>query len=367
MSTRPGGIAPHVLHVLPDEGAIERIAAFGTALRHTLVTADGSMPAGLTKSAYLKPASAFPPLGGLPTPGRMQKLARAMTAFDLVLTYGPQALDVAMAHTLFRDAMELPALVHHESAPDTEHQFRQKWYRRLALGKSAGVVVPGEALEKAALVDWQQPLGRVKTISPGLDTKAFANRPKSDSFRLIKHANEKWVGAAPDMARSQEIIGLLRAFARISEPWQLVIVGERRDDPEVDKELDRLQFGDRVHFVGEVKDPARVMGLFDIYVVLADTDAFPLATAQAMAASVPVVAPMGSGSAQILAPEGATWLYDPATADMLGQHLAGLAHDKAERALVGEANRARAVREYDRDKVHATYRRLYASAMKQEF
>ena len=367
MTARAGGIAPHVLHILPDAGGIARIAAFGNALRHTLVTADGHMPAGLTKSAYLKPASTFPPLGGLPTPGRMQKLARAMTAFDLVLTYGPDALDVAMAHTLFRDAMELPPLIHHESEPDTGQHFRRRWYRRLALGKSAGVVVPGETLENAALVDWQQPLGRVKTIPPGVDTKAFAKRPKNDGFRLIKHGEENWVGAAPDMTRLDNLLALLRAFDRMAKPWQLVIMGDRREDGAIDQEIDRLQIGDRVHFVGEVKDPTRLVGLFDIFAVIADNAAFPTGTVQAMAAAVPVIAPAGSESAQLLAPESAAWLYDPHSPGMLGDHLVGLSNDKAERALLGEANRALAVREYDRDKVLATYRRLYASAMRQEF
>lgn len=367
MSAGTGGIAPHVLHVLPDAAAIERIAAFGNKLRHTLVTASGEMPAGLTKSPYLKPASDFPALSGLPTPGRMQKLARAMTPFDLVLTYGPEALDVAMGHTLFRDAMELPALVHHERQPDVENQFRRKWYRRLALGKSAGVVVPGETLEQAALVDWQQPMGRVKTISPGIDTKAFAKRPRSDGFRLIKHAEEKWVGSAPDMTRSQDLVSLLRAFDRLGPQWQLVVMGERLEDAVVERELDQLQLSDRVHFVGEVRDPTRVVGLFDIYAVAGDADCFPLHTVQAMAASVPVIAPRPSESAQLLAPENGPWLFEPGDQSMFADHLDGLSHDKAERARVGEANRAFAVKEHDRDKVLATYRRLYASAMKQEF
>ena len=158
------GLAPSVLHVLPDASAIALIRAFGNGLRHTLVTSDGELPPGLVSSPRLKAARSFPPIGGLPLPGRMQALARAMTPFDLVLTHGWKALDVAMAHTLFQDAMGLPALVHHEHEPDPARSMRRTWYRRLALGKARGVIVPDEALEAAALVDWQQPLGRVTTI-----------------------------------------------------------------------------------------------------------------------------------------------------------------------------------------------------------
>ena len=160
MSVSTGELPPHLLHILPTAQSVELIGAFGGKLRHTLVTPDGTLPEGLRASSYIKPANDFPVLTGLKLPGRMQKLARAMTPFDLVLTHGASALDVAMAHTMFKDVMSLPALIHHENDPDAKRSLKKTWYRRIALGKSSGIVVPGERLEEAALVDWQQPMGR---------------------------------------------------------------------------------------------------------------------------------------------------------------------------------------------------------------
>ena len=367
MSGNTGELAPHILHVLPQGASVEFIGALGNRLRHTLVTPDGELPDGLRKSPYLKPANGFPPLEGLPMPGRMQKLARAMTPFDLVLTHGAGALDVAMAHTLFKDAMSLPPLVHHEYVPDSQSAFRRKWYRRLALGKSAGVVVPGEQLEEAALVDWQQPMGRVKRIAPGIDTKTFANRPKMDGFRLIKHAGEKWIGAWPESPGSAGVGQLVRALADLDEGWNLIVLGERQETGSVEAEIDRLGLNDRVHFPGAVKEPARVMGLFDLFVDPGKTQGFPERVVMAMASGVAVIVPREGGNDEIVADPNREWLVQGTSESMLSANLHALARDEALRKGIGEANRARAVLEFDREKAIATLRRLYSSAMKREF
>lgn len=367
MSAAKGDLAPHILHVLPQGLSANIIGAFGTALRHTLVTETGELPDGLRESAYLRPASNFPPLQGLQLPGRMQKLARAMTPYDLVLTHGPQSLDVAMAHTLFKDAMDLPPLIHHEYEPDARGSFRRKWYRRIALGKAAGLVVPGETLEEAALVDWQQPMGRVKRIAPGIDTKVFAKRPRRDGFRLIKHPGEHWVGAWPERSDENGLTMLVRSFAELAADWHLVVAGEDARSGAIQAEIDRLEINDRVHFPGAVKDPARIIGLFDIFVEPSPGSSFPTHIAEAMAAGVPVVAPRSGEAEQVVAQSNVEWLFTAGSESGLAAHLRALSVDKALRAGIGEANRARAVKQFDREKAIATYRRLYSSAMKREF
>ena len=367
MTAAHDGIAPNVLHVFPTAESAELIAAFGIKLRHTLVTADGALPAGLRKSPYLKPASDFPRLGGALGPGRMQKLARAMTPFDLVLTHGYEALDVAMAHTLFKDAMNLPPLIHHEHELDAKHGLKRKWYRRIALGKASGLVVPGEALEERALVDWQQPMGRVKRIAPLLDTKAFAKKPKHDSLRLIKHPGEHWVGCWPGEQDSSRLAALVERIAELPDEWHLVVMGDGQERSDSQAQIDRLEINDRVHFLASSIAPAKVMGLFDIFVSLSGRGTFPVHVVEAMAASVAVLAPHTPEMEGILPQAAQEWLYDQGASGSLSAYLGALAKDKGLRTTLGEANRAKAMQDFDRDKTLATYRRLYSSAMKREF
>ena len=363
MSKPDDGIPPHVLHVCPDRAAMERIAHYGRKLRHTVVTDDDLVMQAAPRGLTIKRASSFPSLDGVPTPGRMQKLARAMTPFDLVLTHGWDALDVAMAHTLFKDAMQLPPLVHHESDLGEKEarklSRRRTWYRRIALGKSSGLVVPSERLEEVALVDWQQPLGRVKRISPGIDTKAFAKKPRADGFRLIKRPGEFWVGAH---AETGGLAMLASAFSALDDAWHLVILGDGART-ETEGVVDRLEINDRVHWAGPVAQPEKVVGLFDIYAAPADPGDFPFGAAQAMAAAVPLVAPDEGEIAHCVSDPNHPYLFQTGDETALAEQLTALAGDKRVRAEVGEANRAHAVANFDSDKALATYRRLYASAM----
>lgn len=84
--TSARGAAPHILHLLPDSTpqAAARtamlIAAFGRAYRHSILAADPGQRQWLGGNggsvAWL---TGFPELAGAPTPGRLNRLARAST------------------------------------------------------------------------------------------------------------------------------------------------------------------------------------------------------------------------------------------------------------------------------------------------
>ena len=178
MNTARGGAVPHILHLHStfapggkELRTVQLINAFGKKARHTIVSAEPERLGAaerIARNIDVRLQPDFPSLKGRPTPGRLQKLAKAMRGFDLVCTYNWGAMDAVMAHTLFKDLHNLPPLIHHEDGFDESELKKLKtsrtWYRRIALGKSAGLVVPSERLEEIALVDWQQPLGRVLSL-----------------------------------------------------------------------------------------------------------------------------------------------------------------------------------------------------------
>ena len=373
---------PHVLHLysgVTDEGEVRRILdlvnAFGRKLEHSIVFAEDGAMLGYKdfgKGIEVDLSPDFPSLDGKPLPGRLTRIAKAMQPFDLVLSYNYGAIDAAMAHTLFKDAFSLPPLIHFEDDLGEEHADRLKrgrtWYRRLALGKTAGLVVPTERLEEIALVDWQQPLGRVKHIPFGIDTKLFAMRTKPDALRLIKRPGEKWIGAATSFTDAADLPMLVRAFAQIEdESWQLVLLGEGPARGKIEAEIDRLQINDRVHLPGPGRDPDRALGLFDIFAMAADDPPFPAALVKAMASGLPVASPATKTLSGIVADENAHILSAPGNEARLGELLANLSGDASLRETLGEANRRKAVGQFEQDKILATLRRLFASAMKREF
>lgn len=382
MKRARGGTVPHILHLQStfapggkELRTVQLINAFGKKARHTIVSAEPENLGAaqrIDKGINLRLQPEFPSLKGWPLPGRLQKLAKAMKAYDLVCTYNWGAMDAVMAHTLFKDLHNLPPLIHHEDGFDESELNKLKpsrtWYRRIALGRAAGLVVPSEKLEEIALVDWQQPLGRVKRIANGIDTKAFAMRPKKDALRLIKHPGEFWVGTLAGLRTIKNLPRLVRVFADLPENWQLVILGDGEDAVReaILAEADRLGINHRVHLPGAVTDPARVIGLFDIFALSSDSEQFPLSVVEAMAAGLPVVAPAVGDIVHMVGEPNVEFIAPPGNEEELGMALVQLAVSKELRREVGEANRTKAVAQFDEAKMIATYRRLYASAMGRE-
>ena len=138
-----------------------------------------------------------------------------MSGYDLICTYNWGAMDAVMAHTVFADAFKLPPLVHHEDGFNEDEanglKRRRNWYRRIALGRTAALVVPSERREDIALNIWQQPRSRVRRIPNGIDTRAYAAPPKRDILpRLVKHKTEMWVGSLAGLRKVKQLDMLVR-------------------------------------------------------------------------------------------------------------------------------------------------------------
>lgn len=370
--------APRVLHLHSTFSAggkelrcVQLINAFGSKLSHAIISADPNAYGAaehIAKGRDVIYPRNFPSLSGKPLPKRLRALASAMKQYDLVLTYNWGAMDAVMAHTLFKDAMGLPPLIHHEDGFNEDEQDRLKssrnWYRRIALGKASGVVVPSEVLEGIALQTWQQPIGRVKHIPNGIDTKGFVAKPRPDALRgVIKHEGEKWVGSLAGLRAVKNQTALVRAVARLPEEWQLVIVGDGPERDAIRDAADAADIAHRVHLPGFVAKPKTFLGLFDIFALSSRSEQFPLSVVEAMAAGLPVAAPAVGDIAAMVAEENVPFIVGPNDQDALSQALLTLAADADRRQTIGQANRAKARSQFDEAKMIATYRRLYASAL----
>jgi len=364
------------LHSSFDAGGKELRAAklmnaFGKGIEHSVVSAEpdafGALVAVKDGIDVAVPRD-FPALSGSPTPGRLRVLARAMQGFDLVLSYNWGAMDGVMAHTVFGRHYRLPPLVHHEDGFNQDEaqglKTSRNWFRRIALGRAAALVVPSRRLEEIALGAWQQPRWRVHRIGNGIDTAAYSVRPKPDALpRIVKRAGEKWLGTLAGLRTVKNLPRLVRAFAGLSEEWQLVIVGEGPERDAIRAEALRLGLSHRVHLPGFVADPAKAAGLFDLFALSSDSEQFPISVVEAMAAGLAVVSPAVGDIAAMIAPENAPFIAPPGDEAALAAHLQALAADDRLRAAVGKANRARARSEYDQARMIAAYRALYSRVM----
>lgn len=354
--------------------AVQLMNAFGRKLRHSIISAEpGKYGAHDHISSIVKVdyPRKFPSLKGFPSPGRLARLAKAMKPYDLVLTYNWGAMDAVMAHTVFAENMNLPPLIHHEDGFNedeaSELKIRRNWYRKIALGRASGLVVPSKRLEEIALSVWQQPRGRVMRISNGIDTKAFAKRPSPGAIRVMKRGGEFWVGTLAGFRKVKQLDRLVKAFAALPENWQLVLIGEGPERDTISQTAEELSITHRVHMPGAVSDPSKVIGLFDIFALSSASEQFPLSVVEAMAAGLPVAAPDVGDIRDMVSQINRDYIAHEGDTPDLGRKLDLLSRDEDLRKALGEANRARARELYDSAAMVETYRALYSSAMGRAF
>jgi glycosyltransferase involved in cell wall biosynthesis len=367
------------LHSSFDRGGKELRAArlmnaFGRGPEHVVVSAVPSAMAAksaVDRGIKVSYPTDFPSLSGRPTPGRLQRLAAAMKPFDLVLTYNWGAMDAVMAHTIFRDFLKLPPLVHHEDGFNEDEAGRLKtsrnWYRRIALGRADALVVPSRKLEAVALGPWQQPRGRVKLIPNGIALAAYSKKPAPDALpRIVKRPGELWVGTLAGLRAVKNLPRLVRAFAGLPEEWQLVILGDGPERETIKAQAHDSGVAHRVHLPGFAPDPSKAVGLFDVFALSSDSEQFPISVVEAMAAGLPVASPAVGDVAAMVSQENRGLICSPDDDDALAAVLAKLTADAALRKQVGAANRTHALAHYDEKTMIFAYRQVYARAMRRK-
>ena len=352
--------------------AVKLINAFGKTVEHAIVSAQ---PEAMSAAAAIDPRITvhcledFPSLQGKPLPRRLQGLAKAMQGYDLILTYNWGAMDAVMAHTIFRDHYSLAPLVHHEDGFNEDESDGLKrsrnLYRRIALWRSSALIVPSRKLEMIALHAWQQPRGKVRRIANGIDTAAYARKPRPDALpRIIKRDGEKWLGTLAGLRPVKNLPRLVRAFVGLPNEWQLVILGEGPEREAIRAEALRLKAAHRVHLPGFVGEPAKAVGLFDLFALSSDSEQFPVSVVEAMAAGLAVVSPDVGDVADMVSEENRQFISRPGDEADLAAKIGALGADDALRGAVGEANRKRATAEYDEKTMISAYRATYARALR---
>lgn len=353
--------------------AVRLMNAFGAAARHAVVS---SIPEALGARGAIDPALdvEFPtdvPLAGRPGPGRLRRLARSCAAFDLVLTYNWGAIDAVMARRLFGG----PPLIHHEDGFNQDEIMRQHpvrvGWRRFALPAANRLIVPSQLLESIAGTSWRQPADKIVRIANGIAVDRFAGEPEADAIPGFRRApDEIVVGTLAGLRAVKNLPRLVRAFAAATrlagKPMRLVIVGQ---GPERDRILATAQaegVADRMLLPGFLPDPARYLGLFDIFALSSDSEQAPISLVEAMAAGLPVIATAVGDVASMVAPENSAFIVRADDEPGFAQSIANVAIGDALRLRLGAANRRHA-REYFREEgMIAAYRSVYNAALGKE-
>jgi glycosyltransferase involved in cell wall biosynthesis len=194
-------------------------------------------------------------------------------------------------------------------------RFRLLRYGVLRLGASH-VVAVSESLRREFQARSGFPAERTSVVYNGIDLESFHPGDGAKVRQELGVSNGEFVfGALGNIRGPKAYDVLLRAAALLatdSVPSRVVIVGDTGGTvyPGLAALASSLGLGARVTFAGFRQDVPEVLRAFDALALSSRTEGFSLATVQAMATGIPVVATRSGGPEEILE-DGITGLLVP--------------------------------------------------------
>ena len=366
---------PHILHVHgsfslggKEARATRLMNIWGDKARHSIMSAD---PFAMGARDAIDPGIEVaypdaPSFAGKPGFARYREIRAFLKGFNLVLTYNWGAMDAVMAHRLGGGtAKGLPPLIHHEDGFNADEaeglKTKRNLFRRIALQRAHGLVVPSVLLEGIACNVWKQPAHRLHLIRNGIDVARYGVPPVTDAIPgLVRTPGKLLVGTLAGLRAVKNIPRLVRAVAAHKDRLQLVVVGEGPERAAIIAEAAAHGLQD-MHMAGFLDRPWRFVGLFDIFALSSDSEQFPISLVEAMAAGLPAASMDVGDVANMVAPENRPFVVcdEQGLAHALGQ----LAADTELRARLGAANQARAARDFAEETMVNAYASLYGEAL----
>jgi len=201
-----------------------------------------------------------------------------------------------------------------------------------------------------------------QVISNGIDLKKFTPGKRDESLLqrynlpvgrpLALHVNRLHYEKRVDV--------LLDAAAKMLGTGHIAIVGSGPAEAELRVQAAQLQLDDRVTFLGYVRD-ADLLGLrrlSDVFVIPSEADLQSLATMEAMACGLPVIAANAYALPELVHHGENGFLFQPGNSAELADYLDLLLGDPGQRARMG-AKSLEIIAKHDRMQVLSQWETLY--------
>ncbi|SFO37350.1 glycosyltransferase family 4 protein [Nitrosospira briensis] len=196
------------------------------------------------------------------------------------------------------------------------------------------------------------PVGKLRYIANGVDTKLFHPGPKTGYLHSIVNIapGTPLVGfigrLSPEKGPEVFIQAANIAHAKLKN-CHFVLVGEGPMRGRLRDEIDKLGLGDCVHIAGLQDDMPKVYASLDLVVSTSYSEAMPLAMIEAMASGLPVVATNVGGVVDIVEVGHTGWLNSVDDVKGIANNIVTLMLDDSARAEMGKAARKRAEEKFE--------------------
>ena len=158
---------------------------------------------------------------------------------------------------------------------------------------------------------------------------------------------------------------VVRVFAGVRRelPATLVLVGDGPERDAAEQEVDRLELGSDVRFLGKVDNVAEILRGSDLFLLPSETESFGLAALEAMACAVPVLATDVGGLPEVVVQGETGFLTPKGDVEAMIVHSLRVLRDGALHARMRAAAARRAL-EFSADRIVPRYEQLYEDVLR---
>ena len=207
---------------------------------------------------------------------------------------------------------------------------------------------------------------KVSVIYNGIMTSDF-DRPKSTRLRqqFGWQEDDVIVGCLGNIRPAKAYDIMLQTAARLLRSsnycYRFVIAGQGKKGLTEQLLALRTELGleKHVEFLGFNDDPAEFLSNLDIFMLTSSSEGFSIATIQALASHLPVVATRSGGPEEILTDERDGLLVEKNNPDKLAQAVERLANDAELRARLANTGKAHALAKFDITAMLTAYDEIY--------
>ena len=259
-----------------------------------------------------------------------------------------------------------PVIATFHGAVDVGNNERLMWLKFGAINIGASSIVAVSDSLRENIVS-RTPLKSSKTtvIYNGINTPDF-RQPPSNAIRkkMGWNDNDFIIGSLGNIRPAKAYDILLQAAALLKDHtshFRFVIAGQGKGKlyDSLLKLRDKLGLNESVHFLGFNDQPADFLSNLDLFLLSSSSEGFSIATIQAMAAGLPVVATRSGGPQEIITHKTNGWLVDPDDPQLIADTLEKLSTDQELKQRLAKAGQNHAINTFDVKNMINSYEKIY--------
>lgn len=268
----------------------------------------------------------------------------------------------------------VPATVHSEHGRDLQtlgrQPFRRRLLRRLSYGWADQLFCVSQELKDYYCGELQWGANKFEVVPNGVDTQQFRADPQARievRARLRAGAKTMVVGTVGRLDPVKDHITLFRAANMAlgrGLDLRLVIVGDGVQRAILQNEVERSpDLAHHTTFTGDVRNVARWISGFDVFVLPSLSEGMSNTLLEAMAVGVPPIATAVGGNTEVIEDRHSGLLVRPHDAEAICGCLMQLAADEVRREQLGRNARDRVAKQFSLDRMLKRYEEMYCELM----